>query len=79
MFHSFESWRCVSQSWKGLVDTRMLSLAYQVSHFDVTTSTWLDIDASIDYGLLTTNIWIRLIVALMFVLDGQEVIHPLHL
>ncbi len=42
-------------------------------------STWLNIDPSIDRGLLKTDIWIKSIMALMFVLDGQKVIHPLHL
>jgi hypothetical protein len=38
-----------------------------------------NIDPSIDCKTLTIDIWIRSIVALMFVLDGQKVIHPLHL
>jgi hypothetical protein len=64
----------LERSW---VDTDVLSFTYQVSHFDV--AAWLDINPSIDRGLLTIDIWIRSIMALMFDLDGQEVIHPLHL
>jgi hypothetical protein len=57
-------------SWKGLIDKHVLWVAYQVAQFDMASSTWSYITPSLNRELLMNDVWIRLIVALMFIVDG---------
>jgi hypothetical protein len=54
-------------------------LAYQLAHIDVVVSTWPDIDPNIDLQLLVSDVWTKLVVALMKIKDELKVGHPLHL
>ncbi len=58
-----KDWRHLSQSWKELLDTHVLWLAYQVFEVDVATSTWLDIIPSLNHWGLVNDFWIRLVMA----------------
>jgi hypothetical protein len=57
----------------------MKTIHHLCPNFVVATSTWPDIIYSVDRRLLVTDIWIRSIVTLMFVLDEQKANNALHL
>jgi hypothetical protein len=56
----------------------VLWLAYQVSQVDVAASTWLDIIPSLDHWGSVNDVWIRLVMAFVFIEDLKGS-NPLHL
>jgi hypothetical protein len=46
-----------------------LWVAYQMAQFDVVASTWPNNIRSLGHELLMNDVWIRLIMALMFIIN----------